>query len=63
MLNDIAKGRTCEIDAINGVVCSYGDNVHVETPINDKIVEIVKSIESGSIVSTWDNLSLFDELI
>lgn len=63
MLNDIAKGRTCEIDAINGVVCTYGDNVHVETPINDKIVEIVKSIESGCNTSTWDNLSLFDELI
>ena len=63
MLNDIAKGKPCEIAAINGVVCNYGDNVNIETPINDKIVEIVKSIESGCNKSTWDNLSLFDELI
>lgn len=59
MLNDIAKGRPCEIDAINGVVCDYGDKVHIDTPMNDKIVEIVKGIEAKKYKSSWDNLDLF----
>jgi 2-dehydropantoate 2-reductase len=63
MLNDLARGRKCEINAINGVVCKYGDQVNIDTPLNDRIVEIVKGIEEGKYKSTWDNLSLFDDLL
>ncbi len=57
MLRDLAIGRSTEIDAINGVVCKYGDNVNVETPINDQIVSIVKRIENKELQPDWENLS------
>lgn len=39
MLQDLKKGKPCEIDAINGVVCEWGRKCGVPTPINDRIVE------------------------
>lgn len=62
MLRDLAQGKNCEIEAINGVVCSYGDKVGVETPINDRIVEIVHHIENGELTSNWKNIDLLKDL-
>ncbi len=59
MLQDLKKGKTCEIDAINGVVCDFGKKAGVATPVNDKIVEIVKSAQNGEITLTKENLKLF----
>ncbi len=47
MLADVEKGRKCEIDFINGVVCKMGKTVGVETPLCKKIVEITHGIENG----------------
>ena len=63
MLQDLEKGKRCEIDAINGVVSAYGKKVNFPTPFNDKVVEIIKKIEDGIYRPSWDNLSLFDELL
>jgi ketopantoate reductase len=46
------KGRKCEIDAINGVVCESGKEHEVPTPINDMVVEIVKKKELGELKVT-----------
>lgn len=62
MLRDLARGRKCEIEAINGVVSAYGDKVGVETPINDKIVSIVHQIENSEKTSSWNNVILFNEI-
>jgi 2-dehydropantoate 2-reductase len=62
MLQDLAKGKKCEIEAINGVVCAYGDKVGFETPYNDLVVAIVKEIEVGKATSNWDNLKQFASL-
>ena len=62
MLQDLEKGKRCEIDAINGVVSAYGKKVNFPTPFNDKVVEIIKKIEEGIRRPSWDNLTLFDEL-
>lgn len=59
MLRDLQQGRKTEIDAINGVVCEFGDRNNVDTPINDQIVKIVHQIEDGKLVPCWDNLDLF----
>ena len=63
MLQDLKKGKPCEIDAINGVVCEWGRKCGVKTPINDRIVEIVKKCESGELTPTADNIKLFDDLL
>jgi 2-dehydropantoate 2-reductase len=62
MLQDLEKGKKCEIEGINGVVCEYGDKVGIETPYNDQIVAIVKDIEAKKYPSGWDNLKMFAEL-
>ena len=59
MLQDMKKGKPCEIDAINGVVCEWGRKTGVPTPVNDRIVEIVKKEEAGELPLSKDNLKLF----
>ncbi|MBR6650738.1 MAG: 2-dehydropantoate 2-reductase [Clostridia bacterium] len=63
MLQDLKKGKKCEIDAINGVVCEWGRKCSVETPINDRIVEIIKKSENGELKPCIENISLFDDLL
>ena len=63
MLQDLKKGKPCEVDAINGVVCAWGDKCGVDTPVNDKIVEIIKSVQAGERKTGMENLRLFAELL
>ncbi len=62
MLQDLEKGRKCEIDAINGVVCTYGRKFGVKTPYNDKVCEIVHGIEDGKYTYSFDNVKMFASL-
>lgn len=59
MLQDIEKGKKCEVDAINGVVCDFGRKVGCPTPMNDKVVEIIHRIEAGELKPSFDNVRLF----
>ena len=63
MLQDLKKGKPCEIDAINGVVCEFGRKHGVPTPINDRIVEIVKKMEAGIIKPDKKNIYMFRDLL
>ncbi|MBQ7378117.1 MAG: 2-dehydropantoate 2-reductase [Clostridia bacterium] len=63
MLQDLKKGKACEIDAINGIVCEQGRKYGVPTPINDRIVEIVKACQNGERKPEPSNIRLFDDLI
>lgn len=56
MLQDLEKGRKCEISMINGVVAEYGDKVGVDTPYCDAVVKIVSEIEDGKRPLSSDNL-------
>ena len=59
MLQDLEKGLRCEIDAINGTVSSWGKVVGVPTPVNDKVVELIKSFETGKNKPAFGNLEKF----
>lgn len=63
MLQDLKKGKPCEIDAINGVVCEWGKKTNTPTPINDRIVDIIKKCESGELKPQASNISMFDDLL
>ena len=63
MLQDLQKGKPCEIDAINGVVCKWGKKCGVATPINDRIVDVVKRIQNGELKPEKANIRLFDDLL
>ncbi|SMC46292.1 ketopantoate reductase family protein [Papillibacter cinnamivorans] len=47
MLQDLRKGRKCEIFAINGVVSDTARKYGIETPYCDAVVRVVSEIEAG----------------
>ena len=63
MLQDLKKGKACEIDAINGVVCYWGRKTGIATPVNDRIVEVVKRCQDGKLQPKPENLKLFKDLL
>lgn len=63
MLQDIEKCKPCEVEAINGVVSSYGRKVGVPTPVNDKVIELIHEIEEGKRKPSFDNLSEFARVL
>ncbi len=63
MLQDLKKGKPCEIDSINGIICEWGRKCEVPTPVNDRIVEVVKKIQNGELNAEASNIHLFDDLL
>ncbi len=63
MLQDIKHGKPCEVDAINGVVCEFGKKYDVKTPVNDRIVEVIKKIQAGELEASKANYALFKDLL
>ena len=59
MLQDLKKGKPCEVDAINGVVCDWGKKTGVPTPVNDKIVKLIREIQDGKRKTGKENLKEF----
>ena len=59
MLQDLKKGKACEVDAINGVVCDWGKKTGVPTPVNDKIVKLIREIQDGERKTGKENLKEF----
>ena len=62
MLQDLKKGKPCEINAINGVVCREGQAHGVPTPVNDRIVQVIHRIQDGELTPGRQNLELFRDL-
>ncbi|MBQ0136108.1 MAG: 2-dehydropantoate 2-reductase [Oscillospiraceae bacterium] len=63
MLQDLRNGKPCEIDAINGVVCEWGKKVGIPTPVNDRIVEVIKKEQAGELPLSPENIRLFDDIV
>jgi 2-dehydropantoate 2-reductase len=63
MLQDIEKGRPCEIDYINGHVCATGRARGIATPVNDHVVKLVKQAEkAGKAPDFTTNLATFKNI-
>lgn len=60
MYKDVEKGRKCEIDYIDGAVVCEGKKVSVETPLCEKVVELVHGIENGLYETSPKNLDFFE---
>ena len=56
MLQDLEKGKKCEIKMINGVVSEAAKKVGIPTPYCDAVVKIVSEIEEGKRTLSVDNL-------
>ena len=61
MLQDLRKGKPCEVDAINGVVCEWGRKYGVPTPINDRIVDVIKKMQNDGAMPMLSNIQYFEE--
>ncbi len=62
MLQDLRHHKPCEVDSINGMVCEWGRKKNVPTPINDKIVEIIKKQQNGELKLEASNIELFRDI-
>lgn len=62
MLQDLEKGKKCEIEAINGIVSACSAKYGIETPYNDMVVEIVRKIEKGELKPGPGNIRFFEDL-
>ena len=48
MLQDILRGRSTEIDVINGAIVANGIEAEIPTPINLMLTRLIKALESTS---------------
>lgn len=62
MLQDLKKGKPCEVDAINGQVCQFGRKYGVPTPVNDRIVDVIKKEQRGELKPEHKNIEYFRDL-
>jgi 2-dehydropantoate 2-reductase len=47
MLQDLERGAKTEVDVINGGVVERGREYNVETPLNERVVELMHTMERG----------------
>ena len=62
MLQDLKRGKPCEVDAINGIVCEYGRKLGIPTPVNDRVAQIIRKEQAGELPLSKENARLFDDL-
>jgi len=55
-LTSLERGKPTEVDVLNGWISRKGKEYGVATPVNDKVVKIIKEIESGTRKMSLDNL-------
>jgi 2-dehydropantoate 2-reductase len=49
MGQDMTKGRRTEIEFLNGFVVREGEQVGIQAPANERLVDIVKKVERGEL--------------
>ena len=47
MLQDVLNSKPTEIDYINGVIARQGKALGIPTPVNDLLIDLIKTIESS----------------
>jgi 2-dehydropantoate 2-reductase len=60
MLQDLEKGRPCEVETLNGYLSRKSAEAGVPTPVNDKVTEIIRGIEAGRYPLSFDNLEMIE---
>ena len=44
---DLTQGKKTEVDYLNGAVVEHGQRLGVSTPVNERVVALVRSVEGG----------------
>lgn len=58
ILASIERGRETEIDYLNGKIADLGKELGVTTPLNERVVQIIRKLESGILKPDPQNLHL-----
>jgi 2-dehydropantoate 2-reductase len=61
VLQDWIKGRRAEGEEINGLVAAEQDRLGLATPVNERLIEIARRIESGELRPGPENAELLTE--
>jgi len=59
-LTSLQRGKRTEVDVLNGWISRKAAQHGISTPVNDKLVELIKEIEAGSRKSSPENLKEFN---
>ena len=60
MLQDLEKGRRCEVEAINGYLSRQANEAGVAAPVNDKVTEMIRDIQDGRLKPDFANLDAIE---
>ncbi|MCD6569818.1 MAG: ketopantoate reductase family protein [Deltaproteobacteria bacterium] len=60
MLQDLEKGRACEVETLNGYLSRKSAEAGVPTPVNDKVTEIIRGIQEKKYPLSFDNLKMIE---
>jgi 2-dehydropantoate 2-reductase len=63
MLQDLQKGKQCEVKDINGAVADLGDKTGIDTPFNDLVIKLLLECQDGKRKPAKDNLKEFKPLL
>ena len=58
MLQDLEKGLSCEVEAINGYVSRMAAQARVSSPVNDQVTSMIRDIQAGKMSSTSSNVQI-----
>ena len=61
MSDDLAQGRKTEVDYINGELVALAQKIGMASPINSKIVELIRAAEAGA--KPWAPAALRSEVL
>ncbi len=56
-LTSLQRGKPTEVDVLNGWISRKAKEYGIESPVNDKVVKIIKEIEAGMRQATPENLN------
>ena len=62
MLQDILRGRVTEIDYLNGLVADKAKELGISTPVNNEVIELVKTMETRQITPDPENVHLIKSI-
>lgn len=58
MYADLAAGRQCDIEFINGIIQRLGNKFGVDTPVTDAVIKFIHEIERGTKSISSENIKI-----
>ena len=62
-VQDLMKGRQCEVDFMNGLVVKKGREARISTPLNEAVTSLTKQIEQRVLKPDRSNFKILEERI